>query len=223
MIHDTAIVGPDVECGTDVTIGPFAVITGRVRIGSGTWIGAHSVIGSQPEVRAFDLSGRVPLDAHDAVVIGSRTVIREAAQIHAGWRRPTRIGDDAYIMNQSYVAHDGQLGDRVTLASGVRLGGHVLIDDDANLGLGAVVHQGRIIGSLAMIGMGSVVTRDIPPFAKAFGVPAVVRGVNAVGLERSGAADADVLWVRSADLAHPVAVPEALAPAFAWFSDAGAA
>jgi UDP-N-acetylglucosamine acyltransferase len=37
-----------------------------------------------------------------------------------------------------------------------------------------------------MVGMGSVVTRDIPPFAKAFGNPARVRGVNVVGMTRMG-------------------------------------
>jgi UDP-N-acetylglucosamine acyltransferase len=37
-----------------------------------------------------------------------------------------------------------------------------------------------------MVGMGSVVTRDVPPFSKAFGNPARVRGANVVGMERSG-------------------------------------
>lgn len=220
-IHDTAIVGPDVQCGDEVTIGPYAVITGRVRIGSGVWIGAHAVIGAPPEVRALDPSAPAPLGSSDGVIIGPRTVIREAVQVHAGWRSPTVIGVGGYIMNQVYIAHDGQLGDDVTLAAGVRVGGHVRIDDGANLGLGTVVHQRRVIGALAMIGMGSVVTRDVPPFAKAYGAPAIVRGVNTVGLERSGASDGDLRWARTADLTRPESVPDAFAPAFAWFAEAG--
>jgi UDP-N-acetylglucosamine acyltransferase len=94
-------------------------------------------------------------------------------------------------MNQVYVAHDCVLGDGVTLASSVLLAGHVEIGAHANLGLGTVVHQTRYIGAGAMVGMGSVVTRDVPPFAKVFGNPAVLRGVNAIGMERRGiAADA---------------------------------
>ena len=79
-------------------------------------------------------------------------------------------------MNKVYVGHDGDIGDGVTMASSVTLGGHVVVGDRANLGLGAIVHQRRVIGPGVMLGMGSVVTRDVPPFAKAFGNPARVRG-----------------------------------------------
>ena len=51
-----------------------------------------------------------------------------------------------------------------------------------------------------MVGMSSVVTRDVPPFAKAFGNPAVVRGANVIGMERSGIA-AEVIAVLSASYA----------------------
>ena len=37
-----------------------------------------------------------------------------------------------------------------------------------------------------MVGMGSVITRDVPPFAKSFGNPATTRGVNSVGMSRQG-------------------------------------
>ena len=46
--------------------------------------------------------------------------------------------------------------------------------------------QRRVIGPGAMVGMGSVVTRDVPPFAKAYGNPCRVRGANAVGMTRGG-------------------------------------
>jgi len=65
-------------------------------------------------------------------------------------------------------------------------GGHVEVGDGANLGLGTSVHQGRRIGPGAMLGMGSVVTRDVPPYAKAYGNPCRVRGANAVGMTRGG-------------------------------------
>ncbi len=191
-IHPTALIDGDVRMGEGNTIGPFAVITGPVELGDGNWIGTGVVIGAPPEVRSW----QHPADADDrssgnGITIGSRNVFREYAQVHQGWHDRTRIGDDAFIMNQVYVAHDCLLGDNVTLASSVLLAGHVRIGDGANLGLGTSVHQRRYVGRGAMVGMGSVVTRDVPPWSKAFGNPARVQGANTVGMGRAGiAADA---------------------------------
>ncbi|MBT2500305.1 UDP-N-acetylglucosamine acyltransferase [Agromyces sp. ISL-38] len=197
-IHPTAQLTGDVRLGSGNTIGAFAVITGPVEIGDDNWFGSGVVIGAPPEVRGFahptDLDGSV--DAA-GVRIGDRNVVREYAQIHQGWKHQTQIADDAFIMNQAYVAHDCRLDDGVTLASSVLLAGHVHIGAKANLGLGTTVHQFRTIGRGAMIGMSSVVTRDVPPFAKAFGNPAMVRGANVIGMERSGVAAELVAALRS--------------------------
>ncbi|MEB4615409.1 hypothetical protein OOT08_12245 [Leucobacter sp. M11] len=61
-----------------------------------------------------------------------------------------------------------------------------MIGDRVNLGMNAVVHQRTVLGHGAMIGMGTPVTRDVPPFTKVFGSPARIRGVNTVGMERAG-------------------------------------
>ena len=82
--------------------------------------------------------------------------------------------------------------DGVTIASGVAIGGHVTIGRNANIGLNASVHQRRVVGAFAMVGMGSVVTKDVQPFVKAFGNPCAARGVNSVGLERAGLDAAEV-------------------------------
>lgn len=190
-IHPAAHVDAGAELGEGNVIGPGVVIHSGVRLGDENWIGAGAVIGAPPEVRSF-VHPRSADDSYGAgLVIGSGNVIREAAQIHQGWQHATRVGDGAFIMNQVYVAHDGTIGDGVTLASSVLLAGHVSIGDRANLGLGTSVHQFRSIGVGAMVGMGSVVTADLPAFAKAYGVPARVVGANTVGMQRSGIADAD--------------------------------
>lgn len=185
-IHPTAIIADDVTIGTGNTIGPFATISGPVTIGDGNWIGAGAVIGAPPEVRGQEHPPFGERAAGSGVVIGNRNVIREYAQVHQGWKAVTTLGSDLFIMNQSYVAHDCVLGDGVTLASSVLLAGHVTVGEGANLGLGTTVHQRTRIGGGAMVGMGSTVTRDIPPFAKAYGVPAKIHGANRVGLERRG-------------------------------------
>ena len=193
-IHHTAIVGPHVRLGNRNVIGPFAVLSGSVSIGDDNWIGSMALIGPPPEVRSFDHPAGDDEDSAwgSGVCIGDRNVIRESVQIHQGWREGTRIHDDTFIMNQAYIAHDCAVRARATLASGVRLAGHVTIGSDANLGLGAVVHQGRRIGDGAMVGMGSVVSRDIGPFAKAYGNPARLAGVNTVGATRA-ALDSEVV------------------------------
>jgi len=51
-----------------------------------------------------------------------------------------------------------------------------LVKEGASIGAGAVVLCGVTIGEYAMIGAGSIVTKDIPPHAMAYGNPAEVRG-----------------------------------------------
>ncbi|MCD9199586.1 LbetaH domain-containing protein [Aeromicrobium wangtongii] len=185
-IHPQAIIGPDVTMGSGNTIGPFAVLMGRVTLGDDNWIGSGVTIGAPPEVRGWEHPDSWDEVPGGGVDIGHRNVIREYAQIHQGWKAVTTIGDDGFLMNQIYVAHDCVLGDGVTMASGVRLAGHVTVQDRANLGMGACVHQRRVIGVGVMVGMGAVVTRDVPPLALVRGNPARIGRSNRYQSERMG-------------------------------------
>jgi sugar O-acyltransferase (sialic acid O-acetyltransferase NeuD family) len=75
------------------------------------------------------------------------------------------------------VSHDCVIGDFVTFAPGVRCNGRVVIDDFAFIGANAVIREGTIdkplrIGKGAVVGMGSVVTKDVPSFVTVVGNPA---------------------------------------------------
>lgn len=185
-IHPSAIIGDDVTLGDGNTIGAFAVLTGPLTLGDGNWIGSGVVLGAPPEVRTLINPHTRSLPPQAGLSIGSNNIIREYAQVHQGWNKPTRVGNSCYLMNQVYVAHDCEISDNVNIASSALLAGHVTIGASANLGMGAIVHQGLSVGVGVMIGMGSVVVKSIPLFAKAFGNPARIRGVNSVGMERLG-------------------------------------
>ena len=189
-IHDTAFIGSGVQVGHNVSVGPYAVILGPCVIGDNSFIGPGAKIGSPPEISSLAQNAAWADDiAHAGVIIGRGVVIRDNVVIHQGSHRATTIGDEAWLLNSCYLAHDVQMGTRATVSAGVMVGGHAVIGPRVNIGMGASVHQHRIIGAGAMVGMGTPVTRDVPPFAKVYGSPARVHGVNHVGLERSGLAE----------------------------------
>lgn len=88
-----------------------------------------------------------------------------------------RIGRHFHANLYSYVEHDCVIGDFVTFAPGVMCNGNVTIEDHAYIGAGAMIRQGRpgkplVIGRGATVGMGAVVTKDVPAGATVVGNPA---------------------------------------------------
>lgn len=88
-----------------------------------------------------------------------------------------KIGRFFHSNIYSYVAHDCVIGDYVTFAPNVRCNGNVHIEDHAYIGTGATIKQGSsdkplIIGEGAIVGMGAVVTKDVPAYTTVVGNPA---------------------------------------------------
>ena len=182
-------------------VGPFAIVLGPARIGDRVRIGPGAHVGGPPEIATERQNDPWTGDLdHHEVVIGADTVLRDHVVIHHGSVRPTVIGERCWIFSHAYVAHDVVVGDGVTLSAGVALGGHATVRRGANLGLNVSVHQRRSIGALTMVGMGTPVTRDVPPFATAYGVPPRVHGVNRFGMARAGVAEHDIVAVESSSL-----------------------
>jgi len=91
-----------------------------------------------------------------------------------------RIGRHFQCNIYSYVAHDCVIGDFVTFAPKVACNGNVHVEDFAYIGTGALLRQGRPdaplrIGKGAIVGMGAVVTKDVPAGAVMIGNPARAR------------------------------------------------
>lgn len=198
-VHPTAVVDPQAELGPEVTVGPFAVIGPGVRLGAGTVVAAHAVlerdtiVGRECFIGAGAVLGAAPQDLKyrgeaTRLEIGDQTQIREYATVHRGTAATGRtvIGRRCYLMAYVHVAHDCVLEDQVVLANAVQLGGHVQVGQQAMIGGLTPVHQFVRIGRLALVGGGSRVSQDIPPFSRAAGNPVRLYGLNTVGLARAG-------------------------------------
>lgn len=212
MIHSTAIIDSSARLAADVDVGPYAVIGEQVRIGSGTRVGAHAVIDGWTEIgcdnRIFQFAsvGAPPQDLKYAgeetwLRIGDRNTIREFATLHRGTGDGgglTRVGNDCLFMACSHVAHDCVVHDRVILANGAALAGHVEIEQSAILGGLSAVHQFCRVGCHTMISGGSMVTQDIPPYTLAQGDRAKTVGLNLIGLKRRGFTETTLKGLKSA-------------------------
>lgn len=111
----------------------------------------------------------------DANQIGDGSIFCANAMVTSN----VKIGRYFQANIYSYVAHDCVIGDFVTFAPGVRCNGRVHIGDFAYIGTNAVIKQGNNqapirIGRGAVVGMGAVVTKDVPEGATVIGNPARV-------------------------------------------------
>lgn len=196
-IHPTALVADDAKIGEGCQIGPYAVVESGVVLGSGCSLAAHAIVrrstqlGAYVQVDSFCVVGGDPqsigfdTSTDSRVVVGDRVTLREGVTIH----RPetagaeTVIGDECFLMAQSHVAHDCQLGKGVVLANNVMLAGHVHVGDRSVLGGGAAIHQFCRIGAFAMVAGNATITADVPPCVIA-AERNQVHGLNLIGLRR---------------------------------------
>lgn len=210
QIHSTAIVDKGAELGSDVVVGPYAVIGDEVQIGAGVRIGPQAVIhkyvsiGKNCTVHAHAVLGDLPQDlAFKDVVshvrIGSGTTIREGVTIHRGTKPETvtEVGENCYLMANSHLAHNVKLGNNVIVVNGALLAGYVEVGEKAFISGNCVIHQFVKIGRLAMLGGNSGISKDVPPFCTAWSVHLnAIAGLNVVGMRRAGISAADRLTIK---------------------------
>lgn len=200
-IHPLATVSPKAKIGDNVEIGPYAFVDDDVEIGEGCKILPNAVIfkyvkiGKNCEIFPGAVIGAIPQDLKfegevTYVEIGDNVTIRECATINRGTKASgkgvTRIGSDTLIMSYVHVAHDCHVGKHCILVSYVGIAGETEVDDWVILGGGAMAHQFSRIGSHAMVGGGSKINKDIPPYILCGRDPICYAGVNIVGLRRRG-------------------------------------
>jgi UDP-N-acetylglucosamine acyltransferase len=197
MKQPLSYIHPDATIADNVVIEPFVTIDKDVTIGEGTWIGPNVTImdgariGKNCKIFPGSVISAVPQDLKfkgekTTAEIGDNTTIREFVTLNRGTKAKgvTKIGGNSLLMAYVHVAHDCSIGNNCILVNSVTLAGEVEIDDWAIIGGLTAVHQFVHIGGHVMIGGGSLVRKDVPPYVKAAREPLSFAGVNSIGLRR---------------------------------------
>lgn len=136
------------KIGNGTTIWQFAVVLEGAVIGNNCNINCHTFI-------------------ENDVVIGDNVTVKSGTYI---WDA-TRIADDVFIGPNVVFTND------IRPRSKARVNYHLtIIEKGASLGANTTILAGVNIGAYAMTGIGSVITKDVPPYALVYGSPARVKG-----------------------------------------------
>ncbi len=175
-------VGPQVTLDEGVRLISHVSIAGVTRVGARTVVHPGAALGGEGQIRGNDFpEGRLE--------IGADCVLREMVSMNVGSRKGggiTTVGARGYFMANAHVGHDCHVGEDVTFANSVALGGHSIIADGVIFGGLAAVQQFCRVGKGAMVGGLTGVNRDVIPYAMAFGDHVELAGLNLIGLKRRG-------------------------------------
>ena len=197
VVHGGTTIGEQARVEEHTVIGKpeLGYAVGKIRpgVGGGTVIGAGATVRSGAVVYS-----EVGIGVN--TLVGHHTLLRTAVQVgadtqlghHLTVERETRIGRDVRCSPGSHITSSTVLADRVFLGAGVRTINDKTLtwrdpdreptlaaprfDTGAKVGSGCVVLAGVVIGERALVGAGSLVTRDVPPGMLAYGHPARVQG-----------------------------------------------
>ncbi|MBP1531892.1 MAG: acyl-ACP--UDP-N-acetylglucosamine O-acyltransferase [Alphaproteobacteria bacterium] len=189
LIAPTAEIGPMCWISSQAKIAENVKLLGQVTVYGNTTIGEGTIVfpGARLGCGPQDHGNEFQLEAK--LIIGKNNIIRENVTMHSGTPKEhftTVVGDGCMFMINSHVAHDCVVGNNVIMTNNAVIGGHVHLGDGVILGGNCAVHQFVHICRKAMVGGVSGVARDIIPFGIANGMPASLRGLNVIGMSRSG-------------------------------------
>lgn len=204
-IHSTAIVSPKAKLGVNVKIGPFSIIDDDVEIGDNThimssvYIHNYARIGENNKIYPYVVIATEPQDLKfqdtpTYVEIGNNNTIREYTAINRGTEATgkTSIGSNNLIMEFCHIAHDCRLGDNIVFANITHIAGHVHIEDWANLGAYAKVHQFCTVGKYSFVGADTKLVKDVPPYSIVSSPDVGFKGINLIGLRRRGFTEEEI-------------------------------
>lgn len=170
------------------------------RIGGGAVVRAGAILYAGVEIGELTTIGHHSL-LRTNVRVGDDSQLGHGLTIERG----ARIGNGVRMSPLSHITHNAYVGDHVQLGAGVCTTDTKQmrwrdangaeeprpprLNDHCRIGAGSTLLPGVVIGAHALVGAGSVVTRDVPPGAVAYGNPARVR-LGFVPEPRSGVGEA---------------------------------
>jgi len=189
-IDPSSFVHPEAEIGRNVYIGPNCYI-GKCKIGdnnvihSGVSIYDRTIIGNNNVVHSgavicVDGLGCVRMPDGElkefpqigGVIIGDNCYIGGNTHIASGSLSDTIIGNGCKINGMCFIGSNDILHDNVWITGSTMLAGSVEVGRDTSIFSKAVVRDWCKIGERVVIGMGAVVTKDIPDGETWVGNPA---------------------------------------------------
>jgi UDP-2-acetamido-3-amino-2,3-dideoxy-glucuronate N-acetyltransferase len=150
FIHPSAIVDEGAQIGDETRVWHFAHVMPQARIGRGCNVGMNVFIDSQ-------------------AIVGDHVKLQNNVSVY----NQVTLEDGVFCGPSAVFTNVINPRSRIERKTEYR---RTLVKQNATIGANATVVCGVTIGRAAMIGAGSVVTRDIPDYALAYGNPARVRG-----------------------------------------------
>lgn len=177
-VHATATVSAGCvlgKCriGKNTVLMPNVVIYDDVSIGDDCLIQAGAVIGTDGLGCSRDEEGRLMKFPHlGGVQIGNGVEIGANCQIAKGAFSDTVIEDGCKINGLCFIAHNSHLEENVWITGDTMLCGSVHVKKNTTIFSNVIIREQRQIGEESVVGMGSVVTKDIPDGETWVGSPA---------------------------------------------------
>ncbi len=172
-IHSTVSIGENVVLGKNVTLHQNVVIYGDTKIGNNVTIHANTVIGKPGfgYVKDEKENKWVTFPQISGVVIEDNVDIGSCVVVDRGALNDTIIGEGTKIDNLVHIAHGVKIGRNCLIIACAEVSGSVTLGDNVWVAPNASIRENITIGSDALIGLGTVVIRDVPDNSVIIGNP----------------------------------------------------
>ena len=182
LIGKNCFIGPFVVIEDDVVIGDNCVLESFIKLNKGVILGNSVKIKSHVEIGGTGFGyiknseNEYERFAHfGTVIIEDRVEIGCNSSIDRGSLSNTLIKKAVKIDNNVQISHNVEIGENTMVMANSTITGSVIIGDNVWISPAVTVRNALKIGNNAIVGIGSVVTKNVDDNTTVFGVPAKPR------------------------------------------------